>query len=160
MRMFFKILIGIVVTYFLALFAFVYGENYREFIRNLYELLTENKITFKYFRKYIYFASGEFISAFVIFSISIFILLKRQENKQRIKNLILGILLFIISTVIFCYIDSNGKLIECTACDNGKRVLEFNNINYDLIFVSSLIFGILPTVLTEIKNRNRKKASR
>ena len=96
MRMFFKILIGIVVTYFLALFAFVYGENYREFIRNLYELLTENKITFKYFRKYIYFASGEFISAFVIFSISIFILLKRKKKKQRIKNLILGILLFII----------------------------------------------------------------
>jgi amino acid transporter len=159
MRNFFKILIGIVVAYFLALLAFTYEENYRDLIRNLYQQLTENKITFKNYGKYFHFASGEFISAFVIFLISIFILLKRLENRQRIRNAILGILLLIISTVIFCYIDSNGKLIECTACDNGKRVLEFNDINYDLIFISSLIFGIIPTVVTEIRNRNRKKAS-
>ncbi len=159
MRMFFKILIGIVVAYFLALFAFAYEENYREFIRNLYELLTENKISFKNYGKYFHFASGEFISAFLIFLVSIFVLLKRQEKKQRVRNIILGIILLIISTITFCYIDSNGKLMECTACNNGKRILEFNDINYDLIFISSLIFGILPTIVTEIINRNRKKAS-
>ena len=159
MRMFFKILIGIVVAYFLALFALVYEENYREFIRNLYELLTENKISFKNYGKYLHFVSGEFISAILIFLVSIFVLLKRQEKKQRAKNIILGILLLIISTIMFCYIDGNGKLMECTACDNGKRVMEFNDINYDLIFISSLIFGILPAIVTEIRNRNRKKAS-
>lgn len=159
MRIFFKVLIGIVVAYFLALFAFVYEENYREFIRSLYELLTENKITFKNNGKYLHFVSGEFISAFLIFLVSIFVLLKRQAKKQRARNIILGILLLIISTVTFCYIDSNGKLIECTACDDGKRVLAFNDLNYDLIFISSLIFGILPAIATEIRNRNRKKAS-
>jgi amino acid transporter len=157
MKFIFKILIGILVTYFLALIAFTYEENYRELIRNLYQQLTENKITFKNHGKYFHFASGEFVSAFVIFSISKIILLKRQVNSQRIRNTILGILFLIISTVIFCYFDSNGKLIECTACDNGKRVLEFNDVNYDLIFILSLIFGILPTIITEI--RNRKKAS-
>jgi glycerol uptake facilitator-like aquaporin len=159
MRIFFKILIGIVIAYFLALLAFTYEENYRDLIRNLYQQSTENKITFRNYGKYLHFASSEFISAFVIFFISIFILLKRQKNRQRIKNTILGILLLIISTVIFCYIDSNGKLIECTACNNGKRVLKFNDINYDLIFILSLIFGILPAVVTEIRNRNKKKAS-
>ena len=157
MRFIFKILIGIVIAYFLALISFTYEENYRELIRNLYQQLTENKITFKNHVKYYHFASGEFVSAFAIFSISIFMLLKRQLNRQRFRNTILGILFLIISTVIFCYIDSNGKLIECTACNNGKRVLEFNDINYDLIFISSLILGILPTIITEI--RNRKKAS-
>jgi hypothetical protein len=159
MKKFYKVFIGIVVAYFLALLAFTYEENYRDLIRNLYQQLTENKITFKNNGKYFHFASGEFISAFVMFFISTFILLKRQENRQRIRNTILGILLLIISTVIFCYIDSNGKLIECTSCDNGKRVLEFTDINYDLMFISSLIFGILPTVITEIRNLNRKKAS-
>jgi amino acid transporter len=159
MRIFFKILIGIVVAYFLALFAFVYEENYRELIRNLYESLTENKITFKNYGKYFHFASGEFVSAFLIFVVSIFILLKRQERKQRARNIIFGILLLVFTTVTFCYIDSNGKLIECTACDNGERVLAFNDINYDLIFISSLIFAILPAIVTEIKNRIRKKAS-
>ena len=46
MRFIFKILIGIIVAYFLALIAFTYEENYRELIRNLYQQLTENKITF------------------------------------------------------------------------------------------------------------------
>lgn len=156
MRIFFKILIGIVIAYFLALIAFIYEENYRDLIRNLYQQLTENKISFKNYGKYFHFASGEFISAFVIFIISIFLLLKRQENRQRIKNILFGTLLLIISTIIYCYIDGNGKLIECTACDDGKRVLRYNDINYDLIFISSLIFGILPTIISEIKNRKKK----
>ena len=157
-RFFLSIIIGIVAACFLALLAFTFEENYREFIRNLYQQLTENKISFKNDVKYLHFASGEFISSFVIFLISKFILLKRQENKQRIKNIVLGMLLVIISSIVICYIDSNGKLIECTACDNGKSVLGFNDINYDFIFITSLLFGILPTIVTEIKNRNRKQA--
>jgi glycerol uptake facilitator-like aquaporin len=157
-RFFLTIFIGIIAAYFLALLAFTYEENYREFIRNLYQQLTENKISFKNDVKYLHFASGEFISAFVIFLISKFILLKRQENRQRIKNIVIGMLLIIISTIVICYIDSNGKLIECTACDNGRRVLGFNDINYDFIFITSLLFGISPTILTEIKNRKRKQA--
>ena len=157
MRKLIKILVGLIAAYFLALLAFAYEENYRELIRNLFQQLTENKISFKNYRKYFHFASGEFISAFVIFIISIFLLLKRQENRQRIKNILFGTLLLIISTIIFCYIDGNGKLIECTACDDGKRVLRFNDIDYDLIFISSLIFGILPTIISECKNRKRKK---
>lgn len=156
MRIFFKILIGIVIAYFLALIAFIYEENYRDLIRNLYQQLTENKISFKNYGKYFHFASGEFISAFVLFIISLFLLLKRQENRQRIKNILFGTLLLIISTIIYCYIDGNGKLIECTACDDGKRVLRYNDINYDLILISSLIFGILPTIISERKNRKKK----
>ncbi|WP_281239922.1 hypothetical protein [Flavobacterium praedii] len=159
MRKLIKILVGIIAVYFLAVLVFAYEENYRELIRNLFQQLTENKISFKNYGKYFHFASGEFISAFLIFIISIILLLKRQENRQRIKNISLGTLLIIISTIIFCYIDANGKLIECTACDDGKRVLAFNDLNYDLIFISSLIFGILPAIVTEIRNRNRKKAS-
>lgn len=159
MRIFFKVLIGIIVAYFLTLFAFVYEENYRQFIQNLYELLTENKISFENHGKYLHFVSGEFISAFLIFLVSIFVLLKRQSKKQRFRNMILGISFLIISTIIFCFIDSNGKLIECTACNDGKRVLDFNDLNYDLIFISSVIFGILPAIVTEIRNRNRKKTA-
>jgi amino acid permease len=158
MRKLIKIFVGIIAAYFLALLAFNYEENYRELIRNLFQQLTENKISFKNYGKYFHFASGEFISAFVIFIISIFLLLKKQENRQRIKNILFGTLLLIISTIIFCYIDGNAKLIECTACNDGKRVLRFNDINYDLIFISSLIFGILPSLISEIRNR-KKKAS-
>jgi hypothetical protein len=156
-RFFLSIFIGIIAAYFLALLAFTFEENYREFIRNLYQQLTENKISFKNNVKYLHFASDEFTSAFVIVLISKFILLKRLENRQRIINIVLGMLLIIISTIIICYLDSNGKLIECTACNNGKRVLGFNDINYDFIFITSLLFGILPAIVTEIKNRKRKQ---
>ena len=73
MRKLIKILVGIIASYFLALFAFTYEENYRELIRNLFQQLTENKISFKNYGKYFHFASGVFISAFVIFIILIFL---------------------------------------------------------------------------------------
>jgi undecaprenyl pyrophosphate phosphatase UppP len=40
-RFFLRIIIGIVAACFLALLAFTFEENYREFIRNLYQQLTE-----------------------------------------------------------------------------------------------------------------------
>ncbi|MGX7668751.1 hypothetical protein [Flavobacterium pedocola] len=158
MKVFFRIIIGVVVAYFLAVLAFLYEERYRKLIRKLYGLLTENKITFEQSGKYFHFPSGTFIFAFVLFSITLFLLLKRQNKRQRIKNIVFGILLLAISTFTFCFLDSVGKLAECTACNDGKRVLGFNAINYDLLFVMSLLFAILPTIVTEIKNRNQKKA--
>ena len=123
MRFILKILIGIVVAYFLAVFAFKYEKNYREIIRNLYQQLSENTISFKNYGKYFHFSSGQFISAFTIFSTLIFSLLKKQENRQRIKNFFVGSILILISTTVFCDVDGFGKLIECTACDDGKRIL-------------------------------------
>ena len=60
--------------------------------------------------------------------------------------------IFFISTFLFSYIESNLKIIECTACDNEKLKLHFNHINYDLIFISSLVISLIPLLILKIKN--------
>ena len=50
--------------------------------------------------------------------------------------------------------------MECTACNDGKRVLSYYDINYDLIFIISLVSAILPFILTEIKNMKSQRVER
>jgi hypothetical protein len=71
------------------------------------------------------------------------------------------VFLFVASILIHCYFDGFFKIIECTACNNGKRQLPYNEISYDYIFISSLILAIIPFVITEIRKvikQNKQKA--
>lgn len=53
--------------------------------------------------------------------------------------------------MLYFYFDSSIKLLECTACDDGTRVLRYNDIRYDSIFVISLIISLLPVLTTQFK---------
>ena len=98
--------------------------------------------------------SGIFIFSFGMFVSFYYYLLIHQTPRQRTFNSILGILLFIISTLVYCYIDGLIQIIVCTACNDGMRVLKYNDIYYDLIFVTSLILALLPALITTINNKN------
>jgi hypothetical protein len=146
------IIFSIVIFAFSAYLSFYFEENYRKSIRYLFEFLTENKISFNHPIKYFHFGSGEFVSTFALFILSIIYLFQKHTIKQNITNLILGFLIFTFTTLSFCYVESLLKLAECTACGNGERELNYNDINYDKIFIISVIFTILPSVFTEIRN--------
>jgi hypothetical protein len=137
--------------------AFFFEDKYEKLIRYLFEGLSSNNISFIHSRKYIHFASGQFVLTFGLFTVTLIFLLSRQSKKQIIINLLAATFLLIISTILFCYVDGSAKLIECTACDDGTRALNYWDINYDLIFMVSLITAILPSVLTEIKNMKRQR---
>jgi len=140
--------------------AFFFEEHFRELIRFLFRFFSNSKISFIYPRKYIHFATGEFVISFGIFLTVFVLILKRQTLRQKLINLFLTIFLFSISICIYSYFDSQLRLIECTNCINGQRSLNLNEIKYDTIFIISLIIGIIPSLITEIKrfNNNRKKA--
>jgi hypothetical protein len=147
-----KIVVGVtlLLTFFLALMAsFIFEERYRSVIRFLYETLSEGKISFLMPAKFMHFASFEFMVSFALFvSFWVFLLIKKI-SKQRIIQLGLGIVLFIISTIIISYFDSIGKLVQCTACNDGTRKLHIDDIRYDLIFMISLFMAIVPVLVSE-----------
>ncbi len=131
--------------------SFYFEESYRKIVRVLYVALSNEKISFFLPTKYVHFASGAFVSSFGLVIITICFLIYRQTTKQRVVNIALGLFLFVASILIHCYFDSLFKIIECTACTDGTRKLHYNDISYDLTFISSLILAIVPFVTTEIR---------
>jgi len=143
-----------------AFAAFLFEVKYEKLIRFLIEGLTSNKISFIHPRKYIHFASGQFIFTFGSIIVAFILLLRRQNKKQIMLNLIAAIFLLSISTILFCYIIGSAELVECTTCDGGTKLLYYRDINYDLIFMITLITAIVPSALTEIINRKKLRTKR
>jgi hypothetical protein len=139
--------------------AFYFEDYYERLIRYLFETLSSHKVSFFHTGKYFRLPSEKFVLSFGFFMVIIILLLKKQSRKQIINNLILGFLILIISTILYCYIDSSFKVIECTTCTDGKRILDYGEVAYDMIFFISLAFSILPVIINELKNMNRPTCS-
>jgi len=137
--------------------AFYFEESFRRLIRHLYITFTNGKISFFSPKKDIRFASWGYVVSFGLFVVALCFLFYRQPNKQRFINVALAMFLFVASVLIQSYSGSLFKLIECTACNDGTRKLYFNEINYDPIFISSLIVAIIPFVITEIRKSIKLK---
>lgn len=137
--------------------SFYSEEYYRKVLRYFYERLSQNKISFNTPHKYFHFASDMFVISFGLFAVVLSYLLYRQTQRQKAINLTLTVSILILITIFICYIDSSIKLIECTACDDGTRVLNYDDIKYDKIFVTCLIIALIPASLTDIKGRTKSK---
>ena len=135
--------------------SFYFEESYRKFIRYLYVALSDGRITFFTLKKYLHFASVEFILSFGLFIVVLCFLSYRQTTKQRIVNISLTLSILVSSTLIQSYSDSFFKIVECTACSDGTRQLHHSDINYDFIFISSLILAIIPVGAREIRKLNK-----
>lgn len=147
------IIFSILILALSAYLALYYERNYRKLIRFLYEFLTKNKLSLIEPREHFHFPSGVFVSTFSVFILISFYLFRKNKRKQNIINLFTGVLILIISTYSFCYVDSHLKVMECPTCGNGERELGYDDINYDKIFIASLILTVLPGIITKIRNR-------
>ncbi|SRR5260221_8585042 len=148
----------LIVIFIVSLYwSFYFEESYRKIIRYLYVAFTNGKISFFIPKKALHFASGEFVFSFGLFAAILSFLLYRQTSKQRTSNVALGLFLLLASILIQSYFGSSFKLIECTACNDGNRKLYYKDINYDIIFISSLVLAIVPAAATEIKRLIRLK---
>lgn len=136
--------------------AFYFEESYRSLVRMLFKWFTNNKIIF-FGKNFHFFANARFVISFGI-AVSFFtFLLKQRSFKKRAIEILKAVILFFLTTFIVCYVDSNLKIIECTACDAGTRRLNYNQINYDLFFVLSMVICVLPVVFSKIKQSNATK---
>ena len=137
--------------------SFYFEGTFEKAIRYLYVTFTNGKISFFIPKKYLRFPSGQFVFSFGLFMTIFCFLLYRQTRTQRIINLLLGLVVLTASILALSYFDSWLKLMECTSCEDGTNKLHYNDINYDAIFIGSLIIALIPIAITEIK-RHIKKA--
>jgi len=159
MKIFFKIICFIIILYLIFLATFLFEEDYRKAIRYLFEFFSDNKLSFHMPKKHFHFASDEFIFSPCAFFILMFVFLKHETKKTIILKSILAFFIFPVSNLIFCILDSFGKLAECTACQDGTRILSYDEINYDLIFITSLTLSLLPVIIPKLIQSLKNKAS-
>lgn len=145
--------------FFLSTFsAFYFEEYYRTLIRLLYKYFTADSISF--IGKNFHFTSMYFVIAFGLFCLIMGINQFGRNFSQISLSMLLETVLFFLTTTVISYFSSQLRIVECTACDDGKISLQFNGINYDLIFMSSLFIATLPILIKTIRNRMKanKKA--
>lgn len=147
---FFFVILGFLIACYSTLF---FESEYRTLVVKLYKFSTKNNISFtgKAFNLFPTYKFSVFFGIWIVFFIFRIINFK---IKNRFIHFVCSFFLFFITTFLFCYIEGNLKIIECTACDDGKLQINYNQINYDLIFITSLIVSIMPLLITTIK-RNK-----
>lgn len=135
-------------------------DSLHQIVRHLYESLTYNKISFDLPKFDLYFFSVPFIISLGTYFIILLYLFGRQTPRQRFINSFLTLIFIVSSFLLHCYFDANIKLIECTACDDGTRVLWYYDINYTKIFITTLLTSLIPCVWTEIKSRRKSTSQK
>ena len=148
-----KVIILLLLVFVLTITLAIYYENsYRVLVRFFFKFFQGDKIKF-IGKNFHLFASPYFVVAFGLFSVSLTMLLFIKRNRLRLIYLSSTIFLFFITTMVTTYIDSFGKVVECTACQDGVRTLHYNAVNYDFHFITSLVVVLLPLLWTFLKEQ-------
>lgn len=129
--------------------AYFFEEYYRQFIRDLFMFFNRDCEIFAG-KNFHLFASELFIFSFGLFSVLISIFTFRQRKKNMLFKFLLTIALFFLTTITTSYFDSKAKVFECTNCNDNKRTLHLQGINYDLYFILSLTVALLPMCLSSL----------
>lgn len=149
-----NILILLLVFAVAVLSAFYFEEYYRSFVRHFFKYFSDNKIQFVG-KNFHLFASDYFVLSFGVFCVIFIKLIKEETLKSMFWNVFIVIILFAATTITISYVFSVIKITECTACDDGIRKLQYNEINYDAIFITSLLVSLVPLILLKIKKNLR-----
>lgn len=137
-----------------VLSAFLFEDYYRQFIRFLYKYFTDDKLIF-IGKNFHLFASLKFVLTFSIFCSVLFFALSRNIFYNKIKAIFYSFLIWFLTINILSFIDSKGLVIQCTACNDGIKRINYNEINYDSNFVLSILTTLL--VVLWLIYRNYKK---
>jgi hypothetical protein len=129
----------------------------RQLIRTLFRKLTNNAIHF-YGKDFHLFASSYYYLSFAFIFLIIWISCKDHYIKENTKTGLMVLVIFFLSIVMLSLLDSNGRIAECTACQNGIRRIHYNDINYDAIICISLWASIIPVGLRQIKLAREKNS--
>lgn len=147
-----RILIGLLSLAIGIMVAFYLDSVLRNQVQYIFQWSTSNRI--KFVGKDFHFLSTNFY--YLSFGVSFLVFSIANLNKKIvliIKNSLLSVLIFTIAMIGISALDANLKIAECTACDNGIRILHWNDISYGLILGISIILSITPILVSIIKLR-------
>lgn len=124
--------------------AFLTEDYYRQFTRFLFKLFNGDKIIF-IGKNFHLFASIKFVVAFGLFCSLTFLALNRNKFYNTLNAILYISATFLLTTTLISLLDSKRLILECTACNDGIRRLTYNEITYDLYFMTSLLVSLLVT---------------
>lgn len=125
---------------------FYFEMEIRWLIQELFIQSTNNAIFF-YGKSFHFFPTAFFTFGFGLYAVVVISLLKRFKFKGMILFLAYTLLSFAASFYTICYMTASMKIVGCTACSDGRRGLQYYDINYDGIFISALTFSLLPLTI-------------
>lgn len=125
-----------------VLLAFFFEGEYRKFVRFLFTL--ENGSNIGFYGKHIHlFASPIILISFGVFCSFFYLcLIHCSLPHKRLPRTLITVSLFTGFLVIVTTVHSKLLIIECTACEEGRRMLTFNEPNYDTYFMISLMVAM------------------
>lgn len=130
--------------------AFLTETFFRGFIQDIFQISTSHKIQF--IGKNIHFIPNIIFLLTLGLSLVIFSIENSDKNSSQIFiNLIRSLFIFFVSIILISAIDANLKVIECTACIDGIRKLNRNDINYGILLGSSILISIIPSLMNIFK---------
>jgi hypothetical protein len=136
--------------------AFLFEDYYRQLVRFSFKIFNGDNIKF-FGKNFHLFPSDSFIVAFGLFTTLTFLLLKFSSRPNRLKKIVLTVIVFFATTILVTALDSKRLIIECTACDDGIRRLTFNQVTYDKYFIISLTVAFTYLLTTYLLERKRVK---
>jgi hypothetical protein len=128
---------------------YLYGV-YRNFIMYLFDTLQSGRITivgknFYIFPPVVFVASLGAFSCIMVYTL--------QKSSRKLLLIFISLLVFFTSSVLTTWLDSTGKIIECTACNDGRRTIFINDIAFSAHFVAALFFAAAPFAVAYWKSR-------
>jgi polyferredoxin len=139
-----KRIIILVVVFIIGLVVSLFTEPYlREWIQYLFKISTNNAIQFTG-KNFHLFASSFYYASFGFMMVLFWVVIMDKRCKPRSVFGLLSIIVFALSLTFCCYVNSNLKIAQCTACNDGVRRIHYNEISYEGLIITSLIISILP----------------
>ena len=139
-----------------CLLAVQFEDSYHELIRYLYVRLSSGTISFRHPGKQFSFPDVFFVGFFGVFATVTYYLLSKLKAEAIVIHLFVALILFAAFTAWGCKWDGFMKVMVCTACNDGKRTLYYNDVNYNKQFATGLIAALLPLLIVEYKRRKKK----
>lgn len=127
----------------------------REFILDLFVFFTDNHIRFRGKIFIPLFFGWHYSAIFALIGLFCYHAFRVCTLREKIKYASLAVCIFFLVLAVLCYFDSNIKIIECTACDDGIRTLEYSDIRYERIIFASLALALLPIGIKYIRSQRR-----
>jgi hypothetical protein len=131
----------------------------KEFIQDLFVFFTDHHIRFHGKISLPLFFGWHYPAIFALIGLFCYYAFQVCTLREKIKYACLTVCIFFFVLALICYFDSNIKIIECTACDDGIRTLEYADIRYERIIFTSLALSLLPIGIKRIRKRGRSDSN-
>lgn len=126
-------------------------------VPDLYQFTTNDRIQFvgKHFT---FFAHPIYYIGFGLTYALLALDLFAKPIRKIVVSVVIWVLVFAIVLINICAFDAHFKLMQCTACNDGTRQLQYYEVNAGLILGVAAIIAGIPSLVRIVKSMKTKSS--